>query len=81
MTQEQLAEALGVSRSAVNAWERDRMYPKNSIGALEEILGIRLPEPDPDAESAGDVAARLEQLARELRGEALDEDQQERRGA
>lgn len=42
MSQEDLAHLLGVSRSAVNAWERDRAYPRNSIGALEEILGISL---------------------------------------
>lgn len=42
MSQEDLARLLGVSRSAVNAWERDRAYPRNSIGALEEILGISL---------------------------------------
>lgn len=42
MSQKQLAEALGVSRSAVNAWENDRAWPQNSIGALEQILGVSL---------------------------------------
>jgi transcriptional regulator with XRE-family HTH domain len=42
MSQEELGAALGVSRSAVNAWENDRAYPRNSIGALEEILDISL---------------------------------------
>ena len=45
------AEKLGVSRSAVNAWERDRARPQSSIGALEQVLGIRLdgtPEPEPE---------------------------------
>lgn len=40
MSQKDLAAALGVSRSAVNAWENDRAWPQNSIGALEDILGI-----------------------------------------
>lgn len=47
MSQEDLAGKLGVSRSAVNAWENDRAYPRNSIGALEEILGINLIEDEP----------------------------------
>lgn len=42
MDQIQLAEALGVSRSAVNAWINDRAYPMNSIGALEDLLGVDL---------------------------------------
>src|SRR5690242_13533393 len=42
MSQEELAEKLRVSRSAVNAWERERSYPRNRIGALEEVLGIDL---------------------------------------
>jgi transcriptional regulator with XRE-family HTH domain len=42
MSQEELAEKLRVSRSAVNSWERGRSYPRNRIGALEEVLGIDL---------------------------------------
>lgn len=53
MSQADLADALKVSRSAVNAWENNRAVPQSSIGALEEILRIdltseqppRLPEP------------------------------------
>jgi len=53
MNQFELAEALGVSRSAVNAWINDRAWPRGSIGALEEILDIRLDdaaEPQPLSE-------------------------------
>lgn len=50
MSQVDLAGALGVSRSAVNAWENDRAYPQNSIGALEDELGVRLDEPEPEPE-------------------------------
>src|SRR5215469_18427609 len=46
LSQADLAGRLGVSRSAVNAWENDRAWPQNSIGALEEILGITLDEPE-----------------------------------
>ena len=42
MSQEELAAKLRVSRSAVNSWERDRSYPRNRIGALEEVLGIKV---------------------------------------
>jgi transcriptional regulator with XRE-family HTH domain len=50
MSQEDLAHELGVSRSAVNAWERDRAYPRSSVGALEDVLGVTLdgqPPPEP----------------------------------
>ena len=42
LSQEELAAKLRVSRSAVNSWERDRSYPRNRIGAIEEVLGISL---------------------------------------
>ena len=42
MQQADVARALGVSRSAVNAWVNDRAYPPNSIGALEERLDVDL---------------------------------------
>lgn len=42
MSQQELADALGVSRSAVNAWENNRAHPRSSIGALEAILGVTL---------------------------------------
>ena len=50
MSQAEAATALGVSRSALNAWENDRAYPRSSIGAIEELYGISLdegPEPGP----------------------------------
>jgi transcriptional regulator with XRE-family HTH domain len=43
MDQIQLARALDVSRSAVNAWINDRAWPMNRIGALEDLLGIKIP--------------------------------------
>ena len=50
-TQRDLAKAVGVSRASVDAWENSRTYPRNRIGALEEVLGISLdgqPGPVPD---------------------------------
>jgi len=59
MSQEELAVKLRVSRSAVNSWERGRSYPRNRIGALEELLGISLtaeaaPEPEPELVATDD---------------------------
>jgi len=41
-TQQQLADAVEVSRDAIIKWEGDQRAPKNRIGALEEVLGIDL---------------------------------------
>ena len=46
MSQEELAEAVGVHRVTVSQWEADRAYPRNRIGALEEVLGISLEDED-----------------------------------
>ena|ERR1700735_368505 len=42
LSQQDVADALGVSRSAVNQWENDRAEPRNSIGAIEALLGVNL---------------------------------------
>jgi ribosome-binding protein aMBF1 (putative translation factor) len=59
MSQAELARRLNVSRSAVNAWENDRAYPQNSIGALEHVLGISLTDgnapPPPREASEGEL--------------------------
>lgn len=51
-TQRQLADALGVNIKTVDNWENGRTSPRNSVGAIEEILGVDLseeqPEPPPD---------------------------------
>lgn len=41
-TQRQLADALGVNIKTVDNWENGRTSPKNSLGALEQVLGISL---------------------------------------
>lgn len=69
MSQQELADRLRVSRGAVNSWERNRTYPQSSIGALEDILGIRLtdgegPDPDPvNPEPELSVEELAEQMA------------------
>jgi transcriptional regulator with XRE-family HTH domain len=46
MDQADVARALGVSRSAVNAWVCDRAYPRSAIGALEALLDVDLTSPE-----------------------------------
>lgn len=43
-TQRQLAGALGVNVKSVDNWEAGRTSPRNSTGAIEEVLGISLDE-------------------------------------
>lgn len=57
-TQQQLADAIGVAVRTVNDWENDRSYPRNSIGALEDVLRVNL--------TAAPVRNRLSNAAREL---------------
>lgn len=42
-TQQQLADALGVSRHAVIYWETGRHFPQRRTAAIEDLLGITLP--------------------------------------
>jgi len=62
MSQKELGDAIGRSRSAVNAWENGRAVPANSIGALEDVLGVDL---ERYRETPSDRAARLERLITE----------------
>lgn len=48
MRQKDLAAAVGVSRNTIDAWENARAYPRSSIGALEDVLGISLTEEPQD---------------------------------
>ena len=41
-TQTELAKRLGVTRGAVTNWETGVSYPKRTIGAIEEVLGVDL---------------------------------------
>jgi transcriptional regulator with XRE-family HTH domain len=46
LTQEELGKRVGKSVRTVNDWENDRTYPKNSMGALEELFGHSLEGPE-----------------------------------
>ena len=41
-TQQQLADALSVSKSTVAAWESGKHFPLRKLGAVEDVLGISL---------------------------------------
>ena len=45
LTQQELAEKLGVDRTAVSLWETGKHFPRRYAGALEVILDITL-EPE-----------------------------------
>jgi transcriptional regulator with XRE-family HTH domain len=56
LTQEELAERVGVDASSVLNWEAGKHYPKRKLGALESVLGIRL---EGDDEPVSPVPAHL----------------------
>jgi transcriptional regulator with XRE-family HTH domain len=52
MTQQELADKVGVTRTTVDSWENERSYPRRYDVALEDVLGVSLsdvpaPEPGP----------------------------------
>lgn len=57
MTQQDLAEAVGVSLRTVGAWERGENVPRNRMGAIREVLG--LPSADLDERSNLSELSRL----------------------
>ncbi|HIT32589.1 MAG TPA: helix-turn-helix transcriptional regulator [Candidatus Enterenecus stercoripullorum] len=76
LTQEQLAEQLGVTRQAVSRWESDTAYPEtDKIVRMSEILGVSCDwllrdgedSPDGSAPTASPVVTRLLRQAAERR--------------
>lgn len=60
-TQAQLGDRIGVSQKTIDNWEHNRRYPRSSIGALEEVLGVILAD---DAEPM--ISAELRSRIRDL---------------
>jgi transcriptional regulator with XRE-family HTH domain len=60
LSQAEAAARLGVSRSALNSWENDRAYPRNSVGALEALYGISLDGPPPLISPEVEAAVRAD---------------------
>jgi transcriptional regulator with XRE-family HTH domain len=59
MSQQQVADAIGVARTTVDSWENGRSQPKRGkvLGALERELGVSLFEPETLGDLAADVAS------------------------
>ena len=58
LTQGDLAQLLGVSRTTVSNWESGTHYPLRHLGAVEEVLGISLEgyDPAPGDDGNGEAA-------------------------
>ena len=69
LTQEQFAEALGVSRQAVSKWEADSGYPEaEKLTVISRVLGVSVDklldiEPEQDQTENEDSSAEQDQLA------------------
>ena len=46
LSQQELADKVGVNRATVSAWERGKQLPQRNEGAIEAALGISLAEDD-----------------------------------
>lgn len=55
LTQEQLAEAVGVSQRTIGNWERGASVPRNRLGRLENILDVSLRLAPDDAMASDDT--------------------------
>lgn len=65
-SQEQLADAIGVGTRSVGRWERGCALPRNSIGALEHVLGVSLADDQPGLEPRDRYEAELLSLKGDL---------------
>ncbi len=67
LRQRQLADLVGVDRTAVSNWERGKHLPTRYLGALEDVLGISLDEDDGHARIISPELRRL--IAETLSGD------------
>ena len=68
MTQQQLADEVGVSLRTVSSWERGESIPRNRTAAVIEVLGLVDEESVPEFGQAA-LRARIGQLAKQRREE------------
>lgn len=52
MKRPELAAALGVSLKTIDNWENDRTNPRDSLGALGELLGEDFYKPEAESQAA-----------------------------
>lgn len=64
LTQQQLAQALGVGMRTVGNWERGETVPLNRMGMLRQYFGLDAAESDDPIRSAPDVILLAELLRR-----------------
>lgn len=64
LTQQQLAQAIGVGGRTVGNWERGETVPLNRMGKLREFFGITASESADPIRSASDIALLTELLRR-----------------
>src|SRR5580700_10268255 len=74
MTQQQLADKVGVSRNTVDSWENGRSKPTRYDVALEEVLGVSLDgapvRSDPEVMGlAAKIREQLDELPPDVRDE------------
>lgn len=58
MTQQSLADALGVSKSTVANWESGKHFPLRYLGKVEAVLGVTLED---EAEEPLEIPADLQE--------------------
>jgi transcriptional regulator with XRE-family HTH domain len=62
LTQEELAERVGVNRSSVTNWERGRHFPQRYLGRVEAVLGVSFAEEEPRPHIPPDLQRALDRL-------------------
>lgn len=62
LTQQGLADALGVSKSTVANWERGASYPKRKMGKVKKLLGADIDADDPAREAEDPVQVMLREM-------------------
>lgn len=81
MTQQDLADALGVSKSTVANWETGKHFPLRYLGKVEDVLGVSLDDAEEPLEIPPDLQEYIDKLSdrqRELFIDALRAGQQYR---
>ena len=71
-TQKQLADRIGVSKSAVANWERGENFPRRHLGRIEHVLGIEL-------DGGGDEFRQISPQLRKMVLETLEDPDDQRR--
>ena len=64
LTQEQLAQAVGVGMRTVGAWERGETVPLNRMGMLEEFFGVSEEVDGPTVRAASEMDLLAELMRR-----------------